>query len=612
MHNEDLLNGVISLVEQAGALLLKEWHRPGGPRGAGSKAAVDYEIEAFLREELLGLLNCDFWGEETGDHLTGDQYCWVVDPHDGTRDFLLGLPGSAVSVGLLFNHVPVLGVVYAPISPDRGPDCLAWVEAMPHLLRNGKPHPVDFSGGKLTGASIVWVSAAAARKPFANSDLCAPARFVPMASVAYRLARTAAGDGVCGVSLAGLGAHDVTGAHALLRGAKGVLLDERGDLLSYADLESVSYRCFGGAPGPCAELATRPWGDALHEVSMQGRRYAPVFPDAERVQRAYGCLAGLFIGDNLGALVEFQTADRIAQRYSRASLRLADGGHWNLSAGQPTDDGELALALARSIVEARTYDPEAAAAAYVAWLNSPPFDLGHTTRTALTGPQQHRDLSTAEACRRNASTDSQANGALMRVAPIGIAAAGDPELAAQWAALDAALTHPNPVCVQANAAYAAAIAIGVAGGTAQAMIAGALAVLSADAAGETVRQCIDAGSAGTLPADYQRRMGWVLTALQNAFYHLASGQDVNDAIVETVLRGGDTDTNACITGALLGAVQGITALDPKHVLLIASCRAHPETRCPRPAEYWPDDAASLAAALVSDRIVRRASGADNL
>jgi ADP-ribosylglycohydrolase len=49
--------------------------------------------------------------------------------------------------------------------------------------------------------------------------------------------------------------------------------------------------------------------------------------------------------------------------------------------------------------------------------------------------------------------------------------------------------------------------------------------------------------------------GWVLIAFQNAFRHLAIGTPIEDALIETVSKGGDTDTNAAICGALLGAVQ---------------------------------------------------------
>lgn len=92
-----------------------------------------------MREQLLALLPCDFWGEETGHTLTGHAYCWVVDPNDGTSDFIRGLKGSSVSVGLLHNSIPVLGVVYAPVTEDRGADCIAWAEGLPELLRNGHP-----------------------------------------------------------------------------------------------------------------------------------------------------------------------------------------------------------------------------------------------------------------------------------------------------------------------------------------------------------------------------------------------------------------------------------------------------------------------------------------
>ena len=54
--------------------------------------------------------------------------------------------------------------------------------------------------------------------------------------------------------------------------------------------------------------------------------------------------------------------------------------------------------------------------------------------------------------------------------------------------------------------------------------------------------------------------GWVLLALQNAFGHLRRGASVEDALVATVGKGGDTDTNAAVTGALLGAADGLGAI----------------------------------------------------
>jgi myo-inositol-1(or 4)-monophosphatase len=256
-----LLSAVIDLVQQAGTRLAAEWQRPGGPRGAGDKAAIDLEIETFLRPRLLTLLLADFWGEETGQALNGQALCWVVDPNDGTADFLNGIAGSAIAVGLLQDALPVLGVVYAPVTV-RGPDCIGGAEGLPGLLRNGRRLQLDLSGQTLNPHGLVMVSAAARGKPQLNASLCAPADFEAMPSIAYRLARVAAGDGVCGVSLWPVSAHDVVAGHALLRCSAGVLLDEAGVPVRYAtaaDLGIVSQRCFGGAPSVCRELCGRPW-----------------------------------------------------------------------------------------------------------------------------------------------------------------------------------------------------------------------------------------------------------------------------------------------------------------------------------------------------------------
>jgi myo-inositol-1(or 4)-monophosphatase len=263
MNCLELLGPVIEKVMSAGSLLAAEWSLPGGPRGIGDKAEVDVEIEALLRRELIALLDCDFWGEETGSQLTGHEYCWVVDPNDGTSDFLKGYKGSAVAVGLLRNAEPVLGVVCAPVTEDRGADCIAWAEGLSTILRNGREVSWKLDGRDLEIGSKVMVSVAAATKPEINAELCAPADFVAMPSIAYRLARVAAGDGVAAVSLVSVSAHDVVAGHALLKGVGGVLLNQEGVSVVYrteANLTEVSQRCFGGASTACRKLAVRDWG----------------------------------------------------------------------------------------------------------------------------------------------------------------------------------------------------------------------------------------------------------------------------------------------------------------------------------------------------------------
>jgi ADP-ribosyl-[dinitrogen reductase] hydrolase len=97
------------------------------------------------------------------------------------------------------------------------------------------------------------------------------------------------------------------------------------------------------------------------------------------------------------------------------------------------------------------------------------------------------------------------------------------------------------------------------------------------------------------------QQGWVLIAFQNAFRHLAIGTPIEDALIE-VSKGGDTDTNAAICGALLGAVQGRAAIPVRWSMAVLACRPFGESaRQPRPARYWPDDVPLLAEALLGVR-----------
>ena len=98
----------------------------------------------------------------------------------------------------------------------------------------------------------------------------------------------------------------------------------------------------------------------------------PVYSDqnSAALARAQGCLVGQLAGDALGSLVEFLSPEEIHRSYPAGVRKLADGGTWNTIAGQPTDDSEMALLLARMLTERGTYDPDAALRAYQFWLDS--------------------------------------------------------------------------------------------------------------------------------------------------------------------------------------------------------------------------------------------------
>jgi len=311
------------------------------------------------------------------------------------------------------------------------------------------------------------------------------------------------------------------------------------------------------------------------------------FLDIDMLSRAQGCLLGQLAGDSLGSLVEFRSPDDIRREYPEGIRELTDGGTWNTIAGQPTDDSEMALLLARMLATQGKYDPDEARRAYIFWLDSGPFDCGMTVSSGLQG---------------RPNPDSQANGAMMRVSPLGIFGANhDPELVAEWARQDAVITHPHPVCQQANALYTMAIARAVRDGCDARNLYRQIVTW---AEGMKVdRGLLDAvrGAAEAPPIDYVHQQGWVLTAFRNALWQLLHAPDLEEAVVDTVMRGGDTDTNAAICGALLGAVHGRNAVPSQWVESLLKCRpaaGQPHVRRPRPECFWPVDALELAERLV--------------
>jgi ADP-ribosyl-[dinitrogen reductase] hydrolase len=601
-----ILPVVIDLVKQAGVWLAAEFSRPEGPRFSKTDTApIDTEIELFLRPHLTALLPARFVGEEEGV-LAADPngYCWVVDPHDGTRAFLEGRRGSAISVALLRHGVPVLGVVYAPTSPDRGPDLIAWAEGS-DITRNGVPIAIDLRDRNLVTTDVVFLNHGAGQRPVWNSTACSFARFMPLPSIAYRLARVAVGDGIATVTLRPVSAHDIAAGHALLAAAGGVLVAEDGREVTYGeDGSSRPFACFGGASAAVATLRAQTWrGSNEPRRSPKVTLTWPRVAEGPRLDRALGCMLGMVIGDALGSQVELRTAEAIGAAYPGGVRDLGISPVWHTLAGQPTDDAELGLTLARSLVARGRYDPEDVAAAYGRWHASAPFDCDHATRMAFAAAAAAAAGDKHRAAMNSADRFSQSNGSLMRIAPIGVWAT-TPDEAAVTASADSALSHPHPVCRAACASFAAAITGALLGASRSGMMEIALRV--ADAAGAeaaTVGVALRQAAVRLAPENFQHQMDGVLIALQNAFFHLAAGTPAERALVETVSHGGDTNTNAATAGALLGAADGRKSLPVRWVLPVLTCRpdAALNPARPRPDEYWADDLLDLTEALLLSR-----------
>ncbi|OYY89939.1 MAG: 3'(2'),5'-bisphosphate nucleotidase CysQ [Sphingomonas sp. 28-66-16] len=114
-----------AIAAEAGALALARWPDDFGrwEKSPGNPVSdIDLEVNALLKERLYALDPAAGWlSEETADNADrlGCARLWVVDPIDGTRDYLRGLPGWAVSVALVDHGVPIVGVLDAPARGER-------------------------------------------------------------------------------------------------------------------------------------------------------------------------------------------------------------------------------------------------------------------------------------------------------------------------------------------------------------------------------------------------------------------------------------------------------------------------------------------------------------
>ncbi len=600
----EVLRVAVAAVRRAGARIRAEMSRPGGPRATGvAKAPIDMEVEHLLHRELTAFAPGWGWESEEDPSLAREgEHRWVVDPNDGTLYFLQGHRGASISVALLRGGEPVVAVVYAYAAPTDEGDLFAWARGGAPT-RNGRPLR-RLDDGALAAGDVVMVSPAAERTPRGNMAMAAPARFVTAGSLAWRLARAAAGECAVATGMSRPRRHDYAAGAALLRAVGGELVDERGRRVDLAAPGVL--RCFGGRQQASMQLAVREvdFGPTVPHEPLAAPLVGHRITDEGLLDRGLGCWLGQLVGDSLGSLVEFQSPAQIARSYPAGVRELADGGTFHTLAGQPTDDSEMALAMARSILAEGGYDPRSVAHAYLDWYESRPFDLGNTVGAALRAGAAARSLGEPfePAMRAATSSASQANGALMRIAPLAIAGAtGDAAELGEKARQDARLTHPHPACQDANVVFACTLAHAIANGTSpEATYDFAVALARSVGAHDVVTGALRDARTGP-PEDFLTHMGWLRLALHNAFHQLLAAPSLEEALVDTVGRGGDTDTNACIAGALLGAVHGRQAIPWRWQRAVLSCRpldGVPEVRRPRPRWLWPCDALVLAERLL--------------
>lgn len=318
---------------------------------------------------------------------------------------------------------------------------------------------------------------------------------------------------------------------------------------------------------------------------------------------AQGALLGALIGDAVGATLEFLGRAPSADDIDHA-LTLPGGGVLCVAPGQITDDGELTLALARALAGADEFPTDRVATNYFRWISSNPFDVGKATSMAMhcsaQRPESLQDQMTANARAHN--LESKANGALMRSSPLGLWSVRlDEHETVQAALMDAGLTHPNSTCRWANAAYVCGLRHlilfpGDAHGAYEAALNALREDTHASEGSAEVQTWLTDAEAGRLPPCHPQA-GFVRIAFTHAFFHLLQESSFENALRATLAGGGDTDTNACIVGALAGARQGIHGIPQSLIQGVTHCDT--SLGHERPTWLRATDALDLASQLIT-------------
>jgi ADP-ribosylglycohydrolase len=296
--------------------------------------------------------------------------------------------------------------------------------------------------------------------------------------------------------------------------------------------------------------------------------------------RVYGALIGQAVGDALGAPTEGLTREEITSRYGWVDDFVSDD-----PAG--TDDTEYAVLSARIILkhghELTPADVTAAWRENLVEQDGGFYGGGFSEMTAINNLR-------AGLVAPQTGTDNHAmssDGTAMRIAPVGVFCAGDPQEAARLAAIDAQVSHARDgiYCAQA---IAAAVAAALVESSWEAVIEAGLAAVPPDSwSARTIARAVDIGRRApglrqAVDQLYQEisifHYPWASVAPEAtalAFGVLAAAQgEYVDAALAGVNMGRDADTIAAMAGGMSGALHGAQAVPERWRRRINRVRGH--------------------------------------
>lgn len=251
-----------SIVREAGRMAHDTWPGDGHALEVWEKSAnnpvsaADIAVDNFLKRELGALLPSAGWlSEETtdapdrlGHDGLGAGLAWLVDPIDGTRDFIHGRPGWAVSVALVSSGRPLFGMLHAP-ARGEAPGGEFWhAEAGRGAWRNGEPL-VASRRTALSGARVP-----VDHLPPVDADLT---KVYKPNSIALRIAMVAADEADLLATLRWGWEWDIAAAALIAREAGAAVTDAFGGPLNYNKRDPRAFGVLVTAPAIHAAAVDR-------------------------------------------------------------------------------------------------------------------------------------------------------------------------------------------------------------------------------------------------------------------------------------------------------------------------------------------------------------------
>jgi len=276
----------------------------------------------------------------------------------------------------------------------------------------------------------------------------------------------------------------------------------------------------------------------------------------EKIDRYRGSLLGLAVGDAVGTTLEFKSPGTFTPIKD-----MVGGGPFQLKPGQWTDDTSMALCLAESLIEKKGFDPVHQLQKYLQWyrqghLSSTGrcFDIGGTVQQAL-----RRFEDTGKPFCGSIDPLSAGNGSIMRLAPVPLFYAANPEDAIAKAKDCSRTTHGAATSVDA-CRYLAALIVGAINGISkEELLASRYSPIPNYWENNPLVEEIDEIATGSFKHRQPPQIkgtGYVVKSLEAALWAFYHSNSFAEGCLLAVNLGDDADTTGAVYGQLAGAFYG--------------------------------------------------------